>query len=293
MSNPTGRPEKSMSSRLMTMKFMQRAAASTPRSPQTPDSPSSKRQKLSNPSTSATASADLKAIQAALAAEEAKRSDALERQAAEVGDTKWVLSFMEDDAGRMHGRANGVAHVITTGYSDLDGSIRPQNADGEPWRPQMVGRRSFGKFNRALEKRQNGNTDLPSSSDEASIVSGKESSGDINDDSNDPFGANALIRESKEEAIQRAKAKRKAKRKAAKAEATRLAEKRKSKEVKLNKLSSISGGGGGGGSANIECYNCGQKGHVRNDCPQRSSKKRKERDTEGPRSRKSKTELDY
>ena len=131
--------------------FMQRAAASTPRSPQTPDSPSSKRQKLSNPSTSATASADLKAIQAALAAEEAKRSDALERQAAEVGDTKWVLSFMEDDAGRMHGRANGVAHVITTGYSDLDGSIRPQNADGEPWRPQMVGRRSFGKFNRALE----------------------------------------------------------------------------------------------------------------------------------------------
>ncbi len=56
----------------------------------------------------------------------------------------------------------------------------------------------------------------------------------------------------------------------------RLAEVRKSKEVKLNKLTSISGGGGGGGTnslANKECHNCGKKGHVKRDCPERASKR--------------------
>ena len=101
-----------------------------------------------------------------------------------------------------------------------------------------------------------------------------------------------MIRASKDEAIQRAKAERKVQRRAAKAEAARLAEKRKSKEVKLNKLSSISGGGGGGGNVKMECYNCGQKGHGKKDCPQRGSKKRRE-DFDSPQAKKSKQALDY
>ena len=60
-----------------------------------------------------------------------------------------------------------------------------------------------------------------------------------------------------------------------KAELARLADQRRSKEVKLNRLSSISGGGMGGskpgGSSNldIECYFCGGKGHTRRECPQK------------------------
>lgn len=63
-------------------------------------------------------------------------------------------------------------------------------------------------------------------------------------DSEDADGAGDLIRQEKEEAAERAKAERKANKKAEKAEATKMAERRRSKEVNVNKLSSISTGGG-------------------------------------------------
>lgn len=103
------------------------------------------------------------------------------------------------------------------------------------------------------------------------------------DDSDDPVGANDLIRASKKEAAdQRVKAARKTETKSHKAEAAMLAERRRNKEVKLNRLSSISGGGVSGGghqnqggsgrgrtaaNPNVECYNCGEKGHIRMNCP--------------------------
>ena len=130
---------------------MQRAAASSPNSsPQTPDQPSAKRQKFSNAPSPATPSTDLQAIQVALAAEEAKRSEAIERQAAEAGETKWVLSF-RDDEGAVNGVGGGALRVVTNGYSDIDRNPGEHNHNDEPWRPLMVGRRSFGKFNRVLE----------------------------------------------------------------------------------------------------------------------------------------------
>ena len=53
-----------------------------------------------------------------------------------------------------------------------------------------------------------------------------------------------MVRAAKDKAVQRVKAERKAKKKAARAEAARLADKRKRKEVKLNNLTSISASGG-------------------------------------------------
>ena len=130
---------------------MQRAAASSPiPSPQSSDQPSAKRQKFSNAPSLATPSVDLQAIQAALTAEEAKRSEAIERQAAEAGETKWVLSF-RDGEGAVNGHAAGNLRVATNGYADIDRAADIDKHDDEPWRPLMVGRRSFGKFNRALE----------------------------------------------------------------------------------------------------------------------------------------------
>lgn len=139
------------------MKFMQRAAASpTSPSPSTPEEPPNKRRKKggdSSPSTfSVDALADQKAVQKALAEEEAIRQVALERQAAEAGDTRWVLSFEDDN--RLAVSPTLALRVVQTGYANLD-SISPyqvRSLEEEPEdKPIMVGRRSFGKFNRVLE----------------------------------------------------------------------------------------------------------------------------------------------
>src|SRR4051812_43546192 len=91
---------KTMSSRLMSMKFMQRGAAiaaasvtttSTPSSPKTDDEGSAaKRRKMAHksaPSTPATPLFDQKALEAALQEEDRKRRAAVEKRAAELGDS--------------------------------------------------------------------------------------------------------------------------------------------------------------------------------------------------------------
>jgi hypothetical protein len=153
-----GSAPKSMSSRLLTMKFMQRAANTSPssRTPATPEEPSPKRRKTdSNASTptkfNVDALADRSAIQAALADEEAKRQAALERQAAELGDTRWVLSF--EDQKSIAASPALALRVVQTGFANLDASpVKIQYVDDDlDEKPVMVGRRSFGKFNRVLE----------------------------------------------------------------------------------------------------------------------------------------------
>lgn len=125
-------------------KFMQRAAASTP--PTTyrlqsrgADTPPSKRQKtFHTPTSAATPSPDQQLIETALGKEGEKRENAIETLAAEAGETKWVLSTVNFDLGE----DKEELRTEVAGYSDID-----QDA----WRPPMVGRRSFGKFNRELE----------------------------------------------------------------------------------------------------------------------------------------------
>ncbi|KAI2696921.1 hypothetical protein CBS147332_8884 [Penicillium roqueforti] len=93
-SSPAGKPEKTMSSTLLTMKFMRRAAAAKEtQSPSSDASPhNSKRPRLSTEAESPSTS-DMDAIAAALAAEEEKRQKAVARAAAEAGETHWVLDF--------------------------------------------------------------------------------------------------------------------------------------------------------------------------------------------------------
>ena len=125
---------------------MQRAAASTPpltpqSQPRTPDSHPSKRQKLSVPPTSiATPPSDLQLIQAALTEEEEKRQKAIERLAEEAGETKWVLSTVNGEEGNENDI--GGLRVAKAGYTDIE---------QEAGRPAVVGRRSFGNYNRDLE----------------------------------------------------------------------------------------------------------------------------------------------
>jgi hypothetical protein len=157
-SSPVKAP-KTMSSKLLTMKFMQRAAASSPiPTPSTPDQPPPKRQRIGDstpPSLDPGSIADQRAVQAALAAEEAKRQIALERQAADAGDTRWVLTFKPDPkAPHIQGKA--AIRVVETGFAAIDHALPVQitsteDQDVNSDRPSSIGRRSFGKFNRNIE----------------------------------------------------------------------------------------------------------------------------------------------
>ena len=132
---------------------MQRASASPASAPSTPTEYPSKKQRLSNGSYNSTPasapSSDAQAIEKALAAEEQKRTEALEREAAHRGESKWYLSIREPQVPA----AESPMHIVSAGYSTLDtAQDRFSEEEGEGGAvPQVTGRRSFGKINRVVE----------------------------------------------------------------------------------------------------------------------------------------------
>ena len=125
---------------------MQRAAASNAakepsRSTSTEESqdPSPKRPKTSTghqyPSPSAVGASDLEAISTAIAAEEAKRREAVARQAAEAGESEWVLDFSDASAGTA-GTYATQPFVVAAGSLD-DGDYLSNG-----------GRQTYGNFKR-------------------------------------------------------------------------------------------------------------------------------------------------
>ncbi len=137
------------------MKFMQRAAASSPITPSSLDEPSPKRRrtdKNSSPSRiDVDTLADVTAVQSALASEEAKRQGALEKQAAEAGDTRWVLRFEDEELSAASSPLK--MRVVQAGFANIDSSLSDIRIteDNLEDKPVMVGRRSFGRFNKGLE----------------------------------------------------------------------------------------------------------------------------------------------
>lgn len=103
---------------------MQRAAAS--KEDPEPSTPSPKRQRMSSDAQSSPgAQSEREAISAAIAAEEEKRREAVSRQAAEAGESEWVLDF-PDDTGPV------AAPVVEAGSLDDD----------------FGGRQTYGNFKR-------------------------------------------------------------------------------------------------------------------------------------------------
>ncbi|TID13412.1 hypothetical protein E2P81_ATG11635 [Venturia nashicola] len=210
--------EKAMSSRLLTMKFMQRAANASPKStPSTPDGPPSKRQRLSYGSNAspATPSSDQRAIQAALAEEEMKRSVAVERQAAEAGESRWVLSVQQPKI------APPAFQIVQASFAELDSTVSDDDQEeGEyndsPAGKTVAGRMSFGKVAKP-----------------ASVDSSEEEDSSDDEDEDDD-SATAMIKEARRAAAQKLRAARKAKKDAERAKLQRFASDRRSKEVNLN-----------------------------------------------------------
>lgn len=260
-----------MSSRLAGMKFMQRAGAASPKTPGTPAEPPSKKQRLSNGSSIRSPATP---VDHAIAAEEQKRVDAVEKEAARKGETKWYLSFKAPQVET----SESPLRIVSAGFSALDAGqddeIRIAEEDEETARPQVAGRKSFGNFGKAEKKKADDDEDLSE---------GSESEEEEDDTEDDPTGVKALIAQGRKEAADRVRAERKAKKAADTAEMQRLAEQRRKKGVNLNKVQSISSGGGGGPKGgrdkdsaylkNMVCHGCGGTGHKKQDCPERGRRR--------------------
>lgn len=270
MATPTQSP-KTMSDRLLTMKFMQRASAS--RGPPTGDERPAKRSRLSNQSTPASSPrTDASAVQAAVAAEEQKRTAALEREAYDRGETKWYLSVHTPEQPL----AKAPLHIVSAGFSMLDPGVtvgetssdEEADARGGGEGLGMAGRKNFGfrTEERQEQQKRSGGSLSPAPSDHT--LDSNES------DAEDPTGVKALIKQGRREASEKAREERRARRKAGYAESHRLAEERRKKEVNLNLLHKISAGGGilsRSDRGAMTCLRCGTKGHKAKACPQREA----------------------
>ncbi|KAK3939919.1 hypothetical protein QBC46DRAFT_386610 [Diplogelasinospora grovesii] len=283
---------KTMSSRLMTMKFMQRgAAASTPdaESPTTPkieDEGSAKRRKVSHtPATSkpSTPIYDQKAVKAALEEEEKKRQAAVAKRAAELGDSHWVLdaTFPTPASG-----SRAPLSVVQVGFAQIDSpGLSHEREEDSFENVQITARGSFLQFNM---KRSKKSTDIKKEKDEeeeGELGSDDDSDDDSSSDSSDDGSQDQSSSQSRDEdesdrgrrnsptndaARKRARSSVSSKRSEERRKSQQLAAKRRKKEIKLNTPTSISGAGGLSGdrpSFPLTCHACGKLGHKIADCP--------------------------
>jgi hypothetical protein len=190
-----------------------------------------------------------------LDAEEAKRQAALDRAAQHAGETKWVLSFKDP----LEGKRQDAMNVRQAGFAELDAEDdEDEEEDVKPIRMQFGG---------GVKKKADESVSFVKTEDSDS--ESEPSSDDY--DSDDP--AADLIRQTKREM---ASEKRESKKnRASMGDKSALATpKRQNNDGNLQGLTSISGGrrsvgggrGGFSGMADMECYKCGQKGHIAVNC---------------------------
>ncbi|KAF2685192.1 hypothetical protein K458DRAFT_337168 [Lentithecium fluviatile CBS 122367] len=253
---------KTMSSRLATMKFMQRSASKS--SPSTPNGPPAKKVRLSNgtsaPGTPTTPS-DRSTPQFPTTAEDKKREEALARAAEASGESRWVLSFKDP----LHGHKTPAMQVRQAGFAviDADEDSDDEEEEQKPVRMQFGG--GLKKTNGVRQRGRTSNGYTDASQKPATVIKTEdtESESDSSDlDQDDPTAA--LIRETKRGV--------KAKERDARRDRQVVEDTPKryvmpiDEDMDLGGLTSLSGGGGNRNS-NVECHRCKQKGHISAQCP--------------------------
>ncbi|KAI0858879.1 hypothetical protein F4860DRAFT_282827 [Xylaria cubensis] len=268
---------KTMSSRLLTMKFMQRAAASTPSTPSTPPSndQSNKRRKVSHnttPQENVDTLVNQAAIQAAIAEEEKKVESALLKRAEELGDAHWVLDVPPQAGGHT---VRTPLNVIQVGFAQIDSSDILGN-ESDPAGTLHESVPALRRYNMD-KKKTTKKTSKNSSDSDSESGSGSDSDSDSDSDissSEETSGRQSFGSKSRVTSTIQSSARKipKSKKSTEQLKAMQLAEKRRRKEVKLNNpkggIISISSGGGPSPrpSVSFTCFKCGQRGHKAIEC---------------------------
>ncbi|EXJ91898.1 hypothetical protein A1O3_00448 [Capronia epimyces CBS 606.96] len=203
LSTPSARPQqpaKQMSSRLLNMKFMKRAAAASPTSTptaattQTPSSePFAKRRRIENTASSPSASNPATPSRGSgtptLTAETQSTSLTLPREGISTfsrgdgADTEWVLDlkipFSNGPSSSSHSLAKPQASGVNgSRFSSLHEEEQNPNDDSEDgpedediWTNQPVGRQTYGSFK---QKRKTGTVQKKNEDDNGDLSSGSE-----------------------------------------------------------------------------------------------------------------------
>lgn len=241
---------------------MQRSAGKNATSePSTPNGPPSKKVRLSNGG-SAPGTPNSPAIPATpQSADDRRREEAEARIAERLGETKWVLSFqdplLDGRAPAMQVRQAGFAVIDAEDDSDDEEEQRPirMQYGGGLKKKAVVRGGPSGNSSEWTDRKQTTAADA-AETEESDSESESDSSDDLSSD--DPTAA--LIRETKREVAAKERDARKAK-KPAKELPTRPAAV-PDEDMDLGGLETLSGGG-----RKVECYKCGQKGHMKDQCP--------------------------
>lgn len=299
---PNQSTPKTMSSRLLTMKFMQRGAAqaatevSSPSTPQTDEEGSAaKRRKISRnhsaPSTPSAVSPSIQKAAEIIDEDEKKRQAAIEKRAADLGDAHWVLDDATATPSR-HG-ARAILNVVHVGYAQMDYSGAPGDGPDHSKAVEMpikartrfnMSRSKVGtsptlctfriRLDRllatcysteinSLQKRKKSDDE---SDRESSNCPDEEGSED-----EDPSRGRKQYGDDGASRNKRARTSLSARRSEEWKKAQEFAGNRRKKEVKLNKLTSISSGGAAmslqkPASSGFTCNHCGKLGHKAADC---------------------------
>lgn len=222
--------------------------ASSPTTPRAEDPPqTSKRRKVDTPQSPAAnlgrspggATVDKQAVEAALAAEERKRQVAIAKQAAELGDSHWVLDFPTASPASVAKKVKAPLRVVQVGFAQIDTANKfNEGEDGvseeEQGNPPPAGAQ-IRRFN-MKKPTQDVKMESESESEESDDYRSSNPSTTYPDGSSDRRGRQSA----KDSKRKRDRSETSAKRNAEKMRAHEFSAKRRKKELKLNMPTSIS-----------------------------------------------------
>ncbi|KAI9667186.1 MAG: hypothetical protein M1831_001363 [Alyxoria varia] len=259
-------PKTAMSSRLLGMKFMQRATPSTGRgSEEMLDEPAGKRQKLGNEC--ADESQQTSHFSRASNEDDINRRKVLDRQAEEAGDTKWILNQYSDQLQLLE------ISVLHAAWTLVDSQFMVNDLTESPQAQGQVnpGRKSFGQFNKNLESRSEADTS------QTELGHGQYSQ---NGSAHDVSGESEPNSQPSFKNTQKGQQPRRShNRHGSSMEESKIAQAGDRGSNQLKKMKSISSGGRmassqgntrqGSKSKDTKCFTCHNEGHKARDCPSR------------------------